>query len=136
MERQIEFELAGQKYTLLYTVRVMLDVMAKYGSEGGLLDELLKPGMEGVDAVLWLFLREAEEGNGYRAARGRAPRKLPELELLQYELTTEEYVQLSRTAMAVFSAGHRREVEDEDAEEDVGLAEFEKKTAPAQRRPM
>ena len=136
MERQIEFELAGQKYTLLYTVRVMLDVMARYGSEEKLLDAILKQDAEGVAASVWLFLREAEEGNGYRAARGRAPYALPEPELLPFELTTEEYVQLQRAAMEAFSAGHRREVENEETEEDVGLAEFEKKTAPARRRPM
>ena len=88
------------------------------------------------DASIWLFCREAEEGNRYREARGRAPYALPEPELLPFELTTEEYVQLQRAAMEAFSAGHRREVENEETEEDVGLAEFEKKTAPARRRPM
>ena len=136
MERQIELELGRKKFTLLYTVRVMLDVMAKYGSESGLLDELLKTGAESMEATLWLFLREAEEGNGWRRARGRAPRELPEAELLQYEITTEEYMRLRRAAMDAFTAGHRREVEDEETEEDVGLEELEKKTAPARRRHM
>ena len=45
-------------------------------------------------------------------------------------------MQLQRAAMEAFSAGHRREVEDEEEEEDLGLAELEKKTAPARRRPM
>lgn len=121
---------------MLYTVQTMLDVMARFGSEGKLLDALLKQDTESVNAVLWLFCREAEEGNRYREARGRAPYALPEAELLQFELTTEEYVQVQRAAMEAFSSGHRREVEDEEREEDLGLWELEKKTAPARRRLM
>ena len=45
-------------------------------------------------------------------------------------------MQVQRAAMEAFSSGHRREVEDEEREEDLGLWELEKKTAPARRRLM
>lgn len=135
MERQIELRLGKRRYTLLYSVRVMLDAMQKYGSETAMLDALKQPGAAAADAMGWLFCREAEEGNLLRAAKGQPERELPDPDTLLLEISQADFLRLQKAAMNAFVAGHRREVEDEEEEIDEGLAELEKKTEPERRKP-
>ena len=115
MDPHVELEYRGQPMTLL-------------GAES----------REGVEAVRWMFMRMAHEGELARRENGETPRAdLPE-DLLPKRMRPGEYMTLRDACTKAVELGYRREEDDgEDAEEDEGLAELRAKKAgggPTARR--
>ena len=138
MDPHVELEYRERKITLLYSMDVLFDVSEHFGSVRDMLTLLSVESREGLEAVRWMFMRMAREGELARRENGETPGEdLPE-DLIPRRLRPAEFIELQNACSKAVELGYRREEEDEeDAEEDEGLAELRAKKAgdgPAARR--
>ena len=138
MDPHVELEYRERKITLLYSMDVLFDVSEHFGSVRDMLTLLSVESREGLEAVRWMFMRMAREGELARRENGETPGEdLPE-DLIPRRLRPAEFIELQNACSKAVELGYRREEEDEeDAEEDEGLSELRAKKAgdgPAARR--
>lgn len=138
MDPHVELEYRGQPVTLLYSMDVLFDASERFGSVRDMLTLLGAESREGFEAVRWMFMRMAHEGELARRENGEKPREdLPE-DLIPQRLRPGEYTIIRDACTKAVELGYRREEDDEEAaEEDEGLAELRAKKAgdaPTARR--
>ena len=138
MDPHVEFDYRGRRVTLLYSMDVLFDASEKFGTVRDMLDLLGRESREGVEAVRWLILRMAHEGELARRENGETPQPDLPADWIPVRIRPAEYLLLRDACMQAVEQGYRREEQDdEETEIDEGLAELQAKKAgdgPAARR--
>ena len=138
MDPHVEFDYRGRHVTLLYSMDVLFDASEKFGSVRDMLDLLGRESREAVEAVRWLILRMAHEGELARRENGETPQPDLPADWIPVRIRPAEYLLLRDACMQAVEQGYRREEQDdEETEIDEGLAELQAKKAgdgPTARR--
>ena len=131
MFKTVPCEISGRSCLLHFSMGVLFDVQEKFGSAQAALDLIMDGGREGFEAVQWLALRMAREGEMARRAVGYEPQPLPDDGDVADLIGPREYTALRTAVIRACSLAFSREVESEDAETDLVILELaEKKTQP------
>lgn len=128
--KAVKFTLAGREQYLSLTVEALACIEERFGSIDALIELLSDGGREGVSAACEAAAILAEHGELARRALGYDPAPMVDKETIHAALSPKEAVDLRLVIPAVISLGFGREVEPENDEVDLGLAELnaQKKT--------
>lgn len=128
--RVVKTRLASREQYLAFTVEAMFQIEEKFGGSGELLEAMKDSGREGFSAACRAAAILAEQGELARRSLGYGPQPLVEAEAIAASMTPSEIAGLKLDIMAAVSLGYGREVEAEQDEIDLGLAELneQKKT--------
>ena len=128
--KAVKVSLAGRERYLAFTVEAMFQIEEKFGGSGELLEAMKDSGREGFSAACRAAAILAEQGELARRSLGYDPQPLVEAEVIAASMTPSEIAGLTLDIMAAVSLGYGREVEPEQDEIDLGLAELneQKKT--------
>ena len=128
--RAVKIILAGRERHLCLTVEAMACIEERFGSINALIDLLPDRSRTGVSAACGAAAILAEQGELARRALGYDPAPMADEAAILATLSPKEAVDLSLAIPAAISLGFGREVEPENNEVDLGLAELnaQKKT--------
>ena len=130
MDRMIKTVIAGHERLLNYSIEVMFSVAERYESASAALEKLYGESMESFEAVRFLAVMMANDGELCRREAGYDPEPMLTVEDVSPRMSPAEYIKLREAVAAAIYAGYRRDVSGgEDAEQDMGLAELEAKKA-------
>ena len=130
MDKMCSAPVAGKYRPLLFSMEVMFDTAAKFGSMADCFDALEREDRAGTEAICWMMTRLVNEGEAYRRDAGFDPDKL----FAQGEITinTPAWYRIYKQAvLKAIELGYTREVEDPDEEVDLVLQEIKAKKAEA-----
>lgn len=124
--KAVECRLQGRKVYLAYTLNAMFDIN-EYLGERELMEVLGRSGREYYPDFCAVLCILAENGELCRRAQGYdAGAMLTKEELAATNLTPKEYLDTKNQAIRAVLLGLGRELQPEDEEIDLGLAELEK----------
>lgn len=123
--KAVKVSLAGRERYLAFTVEAMFQIEEKFGGSGELLEAMKDGGREGFSAACRAAAILAEQGELARRSLGYGPQPLAQEEDIAASMTPSEIAGLKLDIMAAVSLGYGREVEPEQNEVDLGLAELE-----------
>lgn len=123
--KAVKFPLAGRERYLAFTVEAIFQIEEQFGGTGQLLETMQKGGREGIAAACRAAALLAEQGELGRRGLGYDPQPIAEAEVISATLSPGEAAALSMAIAAAVSLGYGREVEAENDEVDLGLAELE-----------
>ena len=123
--RAVERTLAGRACCLAFTVEALFQVEETFGGSAALLEALGAGGRDGVRAACQAAALLAEQGELARRSLGYDPRPMVGAEDIAACLSPGGAAELSMAVAAAVSLGYGREVEEENGEVDLGLAELE-----------
>lgn len=123
--KAVTIELAGQTRYLCFTVEAMFQVNETCGSSVELLGAMGKPGRDGFAAACKAAAILTEQGELARRSMGYEPAPMATEEDISTTLTPERLVNLKNAIAAAIALGYGREVDPENDEVDLGLAELE-----------
>lgn len=128
--KAVKFTLAGREQYLSLTVEALACIEERFGSIDALIELLSDWGREGVSAACEAAAILAEHGELARRALGYDPAPMVDKEPIHAALSPKDAVDLRLVIPAVISLGFGREVDPENDEVDLGLAELnaQKKT--------
>jgi len=128
--KAVKLALAGRERYLCFTVEAMFQVQEQFGGSGELLDALKAGGREGFSAACRAAAILAEQGELARRALGYDPEPIVDAGAIASAMSPSEVTALMLAIPAAISLGYGREVEEENDEVDLGLAELnaQKKT--------
>lgn len=128
--KAVKLKLAGRERYLAYTVEAMFQVDEQFGGAEKLLGAVMEPGRAGCAAVCRAAAILAEQGELGRRSLGYDPAPMPDADAIAAGMTPGELASLKRAIPAAMTLGFGREVEPENDEIDLGLAELnaQKKT--------
>jgi len=128
--KAVKLDLAGRERYLCFTVEAMFQVQEQFGGSGELLDTLKAGGREGFSAACRAAAILAEQGELARRALGYDPEPIVDAGTIASAMSPSEVAALMLAIPAAISLGFGREVEAENDEVDLGLAELnaQKKT--------
>lgn len=127
MQKQCVAIVGGRLRALHYSVATMFAVIDEYGGVEQALEALDRPGMAGFDAVRWFAVALANDAELCRRADGYDPQPMLAPGDVTPQMQPWAYEALRRAIVAAIAQGYNREVEDEEAETDLGLAELNAK---------
>lgn len=132
MDRMVKVTVAGEDRYLNYSIGVLFDVNDKYGSLSGFLDVLEKDNMEAFDALRWITVRMANEGELCRRSLGYDRCEILKDEDVGTQMSPYDFMMLKNAVVTAVNNGYMREVpDDENREIDLGLQELEEKNPTA-----
>lgn len=128
--KAVKFHLAGRERYLTFTVEAMFQVEEQFGGPSELLDAMQNNGREGFSAACRAAAILAEQGELARRSLGYDPGPMPDEAAIAASIQPGEIAALKLAIPAAMSLGFGREVEPENDEVDLGLAELnaQKKT--------
>lgn len=128
--KAVKFTLAGRERYLSLTVEAMACIEERFESVDGLIEALSDRGRAGVSAACEAAAILAEQGELARRALGYDPAPMVDEEAIMATLSPKDAVDLRLIIPSAISLGFGREVEPENDEVDLGLAELnaQKKT--------
>ncbi len=128
--KAVNLVLAGRERYLCFTVEAMFQIQEQFGGAGELLDALKAGGREGFSSACRAAAILAEQGELARRAMGYDPEPIVDAGAIAGTMAPSEVAALTLTIPAAISLGYGREVETENDEVDLGLAEIneQKKT--------
>lgn len=128
--KAVKLTLAGRERHLAFTVEAMFQVQEQFGGPSQLIEAVQDSGRAGFAAACKAAALLAEQGELARRALGYDPQPLATEEAIAAGLTPADIAALKLAIPAALSLGFGREVEPENDEVDLGLAELnaQKKT--------
>lgn len=128
--KTVKICLAGRECCLAFTVEAMFQIEEQFGGAGQLLEVMQKGGREGVSAACRAAAILAEQGELGRRGLGYDPQPMVDADSIFATLAPSGAAELNMAVIAAISLGFGREVEEENGEVDLGLAELnaQKKT--------
>lgn len=102
-------------------------MIEKYGDAEGLFKTLGARSRDEFEAVRWLTVKLANDGELCRRAQGLSPLPLLTEEEISPRMRPIDYMELKNAVVAAVNLGYQREEDDADEELDVGLAEIRQK---------
>ncbi len=124
--KAVKIELAGRERYLCFTVEAMFQVEERFGGAGNLMEALGAGGREGFAAACGAAAILAEQGELARRSLGYDPEDLAdEQAIVGYPMSPSELAALTEGIARAIALGYGREVEPEDDEIDLGLAELD-----------
>lgn len=128
--RAVKIALAGRERYLCFTVEAMFQLQDKYGAPEEFLERVGAPGRDGFETACGAAAILAEQGELARRALGYDPEPILDAGTIAAALTPAEAAQLKLAIPAAMTLGFGREVEPDNGEVDLGLAELnaQKKT--------
>ncbi|HMM30667.1 MAG TPA: hypothetical protein PKB13_02700 [Clostridia bacterium] len=127
MDRMIEFDLAGRKVHLNYSIDVMFTVIEQYGEVKKVLEQIDEDTRESFALVREMFLLLANDGELCRRAAGYDPQPFIVEQDISLRLSPYELVALREAIVKAIVAGYNRETKNEAEEVDVGLQKLAQK---------
>lgn len=128
--KAVKICLAGRECHLAFTVEAMFQIEEQFGGASELLETMEKSGREGVSAACRAAAILAEQGELARRSLGYDHQPMTDAGAIASTLAPSGASELTMAVVAAVSLGFGREVEPEDDEVDLGLAELnaQKKT--------
>ena len=128
--KAVKIVLAGQERHLAYTVEAMFQLEELFGGAGEMLDAVMSNGRDGFQAACKAAAVLAEQGELARRHMGYEPSPLLSAENIAATMTPDRLPALKLAVSSAVSLGFGREIEPENDEVDMGLAELndQKKT--------
>lgn len=128
--KAVKVSLAGRERYLAFTVEAMFQIEEQFGGSGELLEALKDGGREGFSAACRAAAILAEQGELVRRSLGYDPQPMTDADTIAAGMAPSEIARLKLDIMAAVSLGYGREVEPDQDEIDLGLAELneQKKT--------
>ena len=128
--KAVKFELAGQERYLAFTVEAMFQIQEQFGSPAGLVDAVQNSGRDGFIAACKAAAILAEQGELARRSLGYDPEPMVGADSIAASLSPADITALKLAIPAAMTLGFGREIEPENDEVDLGLAELnaQKKT--------
>lgn len=128
--RAVKIKLAGRERYLAFTVEAMFQIEEQFGGPSELVEAVRDPGRAGYDAACRAAAILAEQGELVRRSLGYDQEPMAGTEAIAAALDPAALMELKLAIPAALSLGFGREVEPENDEVDLGLAELnaQKKT--------
>lgn len=128
--KTVKINLAGRTRYLAFTGEAMFQIRDKFGGTSQLLDNMKADTREGFSIACEAAAILAEQGELARRHLGYDPEPMIDAETISTTAAPSEIVALKLAIPAAISLGYGREVEPENDEVDLGLAELntQKKT--------
>lgn len=128
--KAVKFELAGRVRYLSFTVEAMFQIQEQFGGPTGLVEAVQNNGRDGFTAACKAAAILAEQGELARRSLGYDPEPTLGADSIAASLSPADITALKLAIPAAMSLGFGREVEPENDEIDLGLAELnaQKKT--------
>ena len=128
--RAVKFPLAGRERYLAFTVEAMFQLEERFGGVQELIEAVSANSREGFQAACQAASVLAEQGELARRSLGYDPEPMAGTEAIAAALDPAALMELKLAIPAALSLGFGREVEPENDEVDLGLAELnaQKKT--------
>ena len=117
----------GAQYTLNYGVEVMWAVEERFSNAAAAIQAAAKPGKEGFEAMRWLAVKMANNGELLRRQQGYDKQPMLAEKDVQPTLAPGEFIPLLNAVVACIQKGYEQEHDDPDQEYDLGLAEINEK---------
>lgn len=126
----VNVNLAGRERYLAFTVEAMFQVQEQFGGSSELLEAMGGSGRDGVSAICKAAAILTEQGELVRRSLGYDPEPMVDAEALMVTMTPADVIALRMAIPAALSLGYGREVEPENDEVDLYMAELseQKKT--------
>lgn len=128
--RAVKFDLAGRTRYLAFTVEAMFQLEEQFGGTQGLVDAVQDGGRDGFAAACRVAAILAEQGELARRSLGYDPEPIVSADEIMASMSPSGLIELKLAIPAAISLGYGREVEPENNEVDLILAELnaQKKT--------
>lgn len=128
--KAVKIELAGRVRYLSFTVEAMFQIQEQFGGPGELMEALRDSGRDGFAAACKSAAILAEQGELVRRSLGYEPEQVADEAAIAAVMAPSDITALKMAIPAAISLGYGREVEPENDEVDLGLAELnaQKKT--------
>lgn len=128
--KAVKLTLAGRERYLTFTVEAMFQIQEQFGGPTELIEAVQDGGRCGFAAACKAAAILAEQGELARRSLGYDPEPIADEAAIAASLSPGEIAALKLAIPAAMSLGFGREVEPEDDEVDLGLAELnaQKKT--------
>lgn len=122
--KAVRLTLAGRERHLAYTVEAMFQLEELFGEVPALIDAVSADDREGFQAACRAAAVLAEQGELARRHMGYEPLPLPSLEDVAATTAPSDLPGLRSAIVSAISLGFGREIDPEDDEVDLGLAEL------------
>lgn len=122
--KAVKFDLAGRTRHLAFTVEAMFQLEEQFGGTQALLDAIQSGGREGFSSACRAAAILAEQGELARRSLGYDPEPMADADEIAAAMTPADMMALKLAIPAAMSLGYGREVEPENDEVDLGLAEL------------
>lgn len=128
--KAVKIDLAGRTRHLAFTVEAMFQIQEIFGGPGELIDAIRENTRESFEAACKAAAILVEQGELVRRGLGYDPEPITDAGTIASTMAPSEIVALKMAIPAAISLGYGREVEPENDEVDLGLAELnsQKKT--------
>lgn len=122
--RAVRFELAGRERYLCFTVEAMFQLEERFGGTRELIDTMSANTRDGFAAACKAAAILAEQGELARRQMGYTPQPILEEDGVSASLAPADLARLKLAVTSAITLGYGREVEPENDEVDLGLAEL------------
>jgi len=128
--KAVKIDLAGRTRHLAFTVEAMFQIQEIFGGPGELIDAIRENTRESFEAACKAAAILAEQGELVRRGLGYDPEPITDAGTIASTMAPSEIAAIKMAIPAAISLGYGREVEPENDEVDLGLAELnsQKKT--------
>lgn len=123
--KAVKIDLAGRTQYLAFTGEAMFQIRDKFGGTSQLLESMKADTREGFSIACEAAALLAEQGELVRRNFGYDPEPMLEATAIKETADPNDIVALKLAIPAAISLGYGREVEPENDEVDLGLAELE-----------
>lgn len=128
--KAITIQIGGKERYLAFTGEAMFTVREQYGSAEALLDATKPDTREGFSTLCAAVAILAEQGELARRYFGYAPDEILTAADVQRVTTPADIIPLKLALPRAITLGYGREIEPENNEVDLGLAELNQKKRP------
>jgi len=125
--KAIEMNLAGKKHYLIFNGEAMFAIKDEFGGAKALLEEIEPNTREAFRAICKAIAILAEQGELVRRDLGYSPERIYTAEEFQRLALPEDIINMKKAIPLAITIGFGREVESENEEVDLALAELEQK---------
>lgn len=128
--KAVKINLAGRERHLAFTVEAMFQIQEQFGGPSELIEAVQEVGRNGFAAACKAAAILAEQGELARRSLGYDPEPITDEAAIAASLSPAEITALKLAIPAAMTLGFGREIEPENDEVDLGLAELnaQKKT--------
>ena len=122
--KTVKINLAGRERYLALTVEAMFQLQETFGGTRELMEAIQDNGREGFAATCRAAAILSEQGELARRAMGYDPESVTDPETIAAVMTPVEIAAMKMAVTSAVSLGFGREIEAEEGEVDLGLAEL------------
>lgn len=129
--KHTDFKFKGRTYALSFTAEVLFDLYDKFGVVDNIIGatHIFEPTAEGWANCCWLAARMAQQGELIARYMGHEPKSMLQAEELRTCATPAAAAELRTAVRAALEQGFKREIEDNEADEEVNLVLKEREEA-------